>query len=78
MSVEEYLKLLQGQWPLVVVGVLILYGGAKKVWVWGYQLRDMTQDRDEWRARALRGLGLVERTVTVLEQTSPLPMKMVE
>jgi hypothetical protein len=71
MTVADVLKLLEGQWPLVVVSVLILYGGAKRIWVWGYQLKDMTQDRDEWKARALRSVGLVERTVTVLEQTTP-------
>jgi hypothetical protein len=71
MTVADILKLLEGQWPLVAVSVLVLYGGAKRIWVWGYQLHDMTQDRDEWKARALRSVGLVERTVTVLEQTTP-------
>jgi len=71
MTTADILHFFQQQGALVFVAVLILWGGARRTWVWGYQLKEMTQDRDEWKARALRSVGLVERTVTVLEQTTP-------
>lgn len=67
MTIEDFLKLLQGQAALLTVAVIILYGGAKGIWVWGYQFNELRKDRDEWKERALRGIGLVERTVTIVE-----------
>jgi hypothetical protein len=57
-----------------VVGLLvfILIGGAKKVWVFGYQLVEMQSDRDRWRDLALKLLGQVDRTAGVADRVTSL------
>jgi hypothetical protein len=37
-----------------------IVGGAKGWYVWRWQYRAMTQERDEWKAIALRGLSVAE------------------
>jgi hypothetical protein len=53
---------------LPVLAVLILLGGWKRFWVWGYQLEEMRQERDEWRRMALRGTEFAERAISVVEK----------
>lgn len=55
-----------------IVGLLvfILVGGARKVWVFGYQLGDMTADRDRWRDLALKAMGQVDRTTGVADRAT--------
>lgn len=50
-----------------VVGLLvfILLGGARKLWVFGYQLDEMRTDRDLWREIALKGIAHAGRSVDV-------------
>lgn len=50
-----------------VVGLLvfILLGGARKLWVFGYQLDEMRADRDLWREIALKGIAHAGRSVDV-------------
>lgn len=50
-----------------IVGLLvfILVGGARRIWVFGYQLVDMTDDRNRWRDLALKQMGQVDRTTGV-------------
>lgn len=57
-----------------VVGLLvfILVGGARQVWVWGYQLTEMRSDRDRWRDLALKLLGQVDRTAGVADRVTSL------
>lgn len=49
-----------------VIGVLviIIVGGIKKLWVWGWQYREMEKDRDFWRDTALRALNISEAAVS--------------
>lgn len=49
-----------------VIGVLviIIVGGIKKLWVWGWQYREMERDRDFWRDTALRALNISEAAVS--------------
>lgn len=60
-----------------VVGLLvfILVGGARRVWVWGYQLDDMRADRDHYRAIAERALGQVDRTADMADRSVTLVEK---
>jgi hypothetical protein len=53
---------------LVFVAVLILYGGAKRYWVWGYQLREAQSERDEWKAMALRSADISARATSTTAQ----------
>ena len=41
--------------------VLILVGGYKQWWVWGWQLREMKAERDYWRAQSMGVTSIAER-----------------
>jgi len=60
---------------LVGVAALIIWGGLKRKWVFGWtheevktdlrqQLDRIAQDRDDWRALALKGTEFAERFAT--------------
>lgn len=53
-----------------IVGLLvfILIGGARRVWVWGYQLEEMTAERDRYRTLAERLLGQADRSADVVDR----------
>lgn len=82
---DELLEVAKSQGPVVLLLVLIIVGGSRAVWVWGWQYREriamaekdlvaMTQERDFWRTSALRGLGAVEKAVNLVErQIQPPP-----
>lgn len=55
-----------------VVGLLvfILVGGSRKLWVFGYQLAEMTADRDRWRDLALHAMSQVDRTTGVADRAT--------
>lgn len=58
------------------VGVIaVLFGigaaGLAKKWVWGYQLVDMTKDRDFWRDAALASLRHTDRVIDVAQEQKP-------
>ena len=42
---------------LTALLLVILYGGRKRVWVWGYLYEEVKTELDHWRACALRGSG---------------------
>lgn len=76
---DELLEVAKSQGPVVLLLVLIIIGGSRAVWVWGWQYREeitsaakdllaMTQERDFWRTAALRGLGTVEKAVNLVER----------
>lgn len=48
---------------IVALVIAILGAGFKKLWVWGYQLSDMTADRDFWRDAALKTMRVAEKSV---------------
>lgn len=51
---------------LATLLIVILYGGFKRLWVWGYQLEEMRIDRDRWQQLALKGTALSERTLNLV------------
>lgn len=55
-----------------IVGLLagILIGGARQIWVWGYQLREVQAERDRWQNLALKLMGQVERTTGVADRAT--------
>lgn len=55
---------------LTIAGILVaaLAAGLAKKWVWGYQLVDMTKDRDFWRDAALAALRHTDRALDVAEK----------
>lgn len=57
---------------LAIATALALYqAGRKKVWVWGYQLADMTEDRDFWRGLYLRTFEAAAQVVEVSPGADP-------
>lgn len=48
---------------LCVVLFMVLVGGYRQWWVWGYQLVDMRQQRDEYRAIARGVTTTAEKAV---------------
>jgi hypothetical protein len=52
-----------------VIGLLlvVLVGGARAWWVWGWVYRASVRDRDMWRRLALSGTNLAERTLRLAE-----------
>lgn len=67
---------------LGVIGLLLLivFGGAKKVWIWYWQhaeriadlekqLKEAKEDAREWRMMALNATDIGKRVVTVAEKS---------
>lgn len=54
---------------LGVLAVFILWGGYRRIWVWGYQLDKAQTDGDEWKTMALRAAGLAETSVHIAKDT---------
>jgi hypothetical protein len=52
---------------LGVIGLLmvILIGGARRWWVFGWSYRELSRERDLWRNIALRGTKAAEESATV-------------
>lgn len=55
---------------VVVLLLVILYGGFRRWWVFGWVLKEsedrcleVAKDRNEWKEIALRGTGLAERLI---------------
>ncbi len=74
MSVTDLLPVLNGGG---VVGLLclILLGGYRRWWVWGWAYRDLESrlraaeaDREEWKFMALTGTQTARSAVSQLEQ----------
>jgi hypothetical protein len=76
MDIEQVLKIVQ---TAGVTGLLlvILWGGAKGVWVWGYLYKQERAEKEAWMIRALRGTSLAERAVverlSIQERTESTP-----
>lgn len=45
----------------VTLLLVILFGGYKRWWVWGYQLKDAERREADWKDMALRGTLIAER-----------------
>jgi hypothetical protein len=48
--------------PLTIVAI-ILYSGYKQKWVWGWQYREIKNERDFWRATAMVSTAVSEVAV---------------
>lgn len=64
----ELIRLLTGPGGLLVALLVILFSGMKKKWVFYWYVREVKEDRDEWKQAALRGTRIAERVVTVHEK----------
>ena len=53
--------------------LVVLVGGAKQWWVFGWQFEMMRQDRDQWRSLALHGSELASKAVETLAKRADNP-----
>ena len=66
--VGELMKRAFERIDLFALLLLILWGGAKRTWVYGWQYREKSRDHDYWRDLALQGTGLAENALTLAER----------
>lgn len=58
--------------PVVLLGFIasaitaVVGAGIRKVWVWGWVLADMREERDWWRTFALRSTNTAEKAIDKL------------
>lgn len=67
---DEILNLLLGPFGTLVLSLLILFGGWKRWWVFGWHYRETVEEKNEWKEAALRGTAIAERVVTIHEADS--------
>jgi len=63
----------------LAVLVVIIYGGMRRWYVWGWHYDEMRRERDAWRQRALRAGRLGEQSTEVAARVlenppDPLPL----
>lgn len=58
MGFEQWLD--QYGWPLATLAIVI-GTGARKVWVWGWALRDAEAREASWKEIALKALNVAEK-----------------
>ncbi len=56
--------------------VVVLVGGWKQWWVFGWSFKDMKIERDEWRILALKGTSIAHQAVTMASSAATTPAKM--
>ena len=56
------------QGPLVLVLAFFLWGFYKEWWKMGNDFRRLEKEKDEWKARAIQGLGTAETAAHVAEE----------
>lgn len=47
---------------------ILILAGSRKLWVWGWMYKELQQERDEWKALALKGTHLAERGAHEVEK----------
>lgn len=67
---DHILTILLGPGGVTVLVLLIIYGGWKKWWVFGWAYRDKEKEAKEWKAIALRGTHVAERVVRIAEKSN--------
>jgi Mn2+/Fe2+ NRAMP family transporter len=65
---NDIVNLLLGPAGTLVFALVVLFGGWKRWWVFGWAYRDVLKDRDEWKEAALRGTRVAERTIALHEK----------
>jgi len=69
---EEFLKVLLGPFGTLVLALLILYGGWKRWWVFGWHYNEVVKEKDEWKEVALRGTKVAEAITSVVVRENGL------
>lgn len=64
--IDDLLQILLGPFGTLVLSLLILFGGWKRWWVFGWHYSEVAKERDEWKEAALRGTKIAETVTEVL------------
>ncbi len=67
MTIGELLALVAPWGPSAVITVLVLWAGARKVWVWGYQLDAAEKRADRFEQLALDLLHIAKTATSAAE-----------
>lgn len=46
--------------------IVIIFGGMRQWYVWGWQYRELLKDKNEWKELAMLGSGLADKAVSVV------------
>ena len=60
MSLDTVLSLIERGGMLALL-LVIIGGGARQAWVFGWVYRQMLLERDEWKTIALKGLETLDK-----------------
>lgn len=69
MSVDDILRILNVS-GVVGLLILIILGGARRLWVFGWQYRELWEDRERWKEAALKHTVLAQNSTNVAEQAT--------
>jgi hypothetical protein len=58
---------------LATLLIMILVGGWRQYWVFGWQFKQLQDERDEWKRMALRGTDFAERAVSLVAKSPQQP-----
>lgn len=63
MPVGEWLELIKIVGPVAALSLFALWRGYKQDWVWGWQLKEMRDDRDRWRDQFMSLMQVTAKSV---------------
>jgi hypothetical protein len=67
LTIQELLDILSQAGVLGML-VFIIYGGYKRLWVWGWSYAEKAKEAEEWKRLALSGTALAEKAIGVAKQ----------
>jgi hypothetical protein len=62
---EEILQLITGPGGALVMALVVLFGGWKCWWVFGWHYKQVVNEKNEWKEAALRGTYAAQRAVEI-------------
>ena len=78
MQTSDWISLIQTFGLPVVMLVLVLVLGVRKVWVWGYQLEESERRAAKWEEMALRGTRLAEEGTDIADDLTRIAHRLKE
>lgn len=64
----DWLAIVNSPGGLAVLVIVALGAGAKKIWVWGWVLKQTEDDRDFWRGVAIEATAGLKEAVNLAEK----------
>ena len=67
MTPQEILEYIRSA-GITGILILIIVGGWRRWWVWGWHYQQIEKERDEWKSLAIGGTHLSERAVRAAQE----------